>query len=154
MKKLAILFVLCVLAGVSIASACDACGSPFKAELFAVATVPNPEPAPKMLFVQDPAPAPAGWSGAFYYDLRSRQTSAVVMRPVTSFQNVLGTRLAVDLSAFAGVGLSDQAPLIGFALTKSFPLADRVSAAFGAGWTASQGKPTGLGVIASLSVRF
>ncbi len=105
------------------------------------------------LFVTTPAQEPVGYSGSFYYDLSTRQTSAVVLRTLTTFN--FGS-LTLDLDAFGGATLDDGDLLAGFLLGKRFRLdrESRLQAYVGSGIRVQEGKPVSGGFAVGLTVRF
>lgn len=94
------------------------------------------------------------WGASVYYDVRTRDISAVAMHRLTVFTGFLGHKdWSLDLDAFAGSTLAGK-PLGGFALGKRFPVANQIEAYFGVAAATSAGRATGAGLIGGLSVRF
>jgi hypothetical protein len=95
------------------------------------------------------------WSGAVYYDLKSRTSSAILTYPVTTFTRVFGTNLSLELLSFAGVTIEEQpSGLGGFIVGKSGKLADQITGFVGLGFPVIGNVPKSLGLAAGLSVKF
>lgn len=100
-----------------------------------------------------PAQPLSNWSGSLYYDLRTRVTSAVVLTEIAPI--TLHGKQVLSLSAFAGSQVRAGAtPVGGFALTRTWAIADQVGLTAGLGLSVSQGSPVGVGGIVGLSIRF
>jgi hypothetical protein len=109
---------------------------------------------PMRLSYQEEPPART-WSGAVYYDLKSRTSSAILTYPVTTFTRVFGTNLSLELLSFAGVTIEEQpSGLGGFIVGKSGKLADQITGFVGLGFPVIGNVPKSLGLAAGLSVKF
>lgn len=98
--------------------------------------------------------ASSTWSAAYWLGYH-RSPSAIVQYKLTTFTGLLGKpNWSVDLYSFAGAQLSDQSPLGGFDLGKSWSIASNVQGFLGAGFSVAAGKPSGFGLAAGLSVQF
>lgn len=93
------------------------------------------------------------WSMGIYWDLRTKTTSGIVLREVGKINRPFGSNLVLDVDAFAGSDL-DNNLLAGFAVGKSFSVAQNVDFKFSVAAATAQNKPTGAGLIAVLTWRF
>jgi hypothetical protein len=106
-----------------------------------------------LFFLATFASADTNWSGALYYNLKTRDSSVVALTKLTDFSRVLG-KFSLELDGFAGVALNGQLGVAGFTVGRSFPIADQVSAFAGAAVAVSSGRPVSVGFVAGVSVRF
>lgn len=113
-----------------------------------------------VLYLAAVAPAQsAGYSGAFYYDVRDHQTFAVVARPVTTVRDIrIGNvpKFSLDLVGFVGAGTKDGQMVGGFALTRTWHVAANFDLMLGAGFAVRQGDklPSSTGPMLGLKVTF
>lgn len=99
------------------------------------------------------APAPATWSGAFYYNAKHRKTSAVTLYQLKTFHEVFGFKgIDFQLKAMGGYGVEDATGQLGFSLVWEHALS-RESVGF-IGFAASADVkthlPVGFGIIAGI----
>jgi hypothetical protein len=110
---------------------------------------------PVTLSYQSEPPAPTTWSGAVYFDLKSKTSSAILTYPVTTFTRIFGTKLSLDLLSFAGVTIEEQpSGLAGFIIGKSGRIADQITGFVGLGFPVMGNVPKSLGIAAGISVKF
>ena len=85
----------------------------------------------------------------FLYDLGTRRTSAVVVRPLSTLTNVFGSGRAVTFGAFAGTD-SLGSLSSGFSGTMTFRFSDQADLVAGVGLLVAEDKRSRLGLFFGL----
>lgn len=103
--------------------------------------------------------APAAYcqelSGSLFamWDLRTKTTSFVALRPIGKIDRPLGLNIQLDVDGFAGADTTNNM-IGGFSVGKTFDLATNIQFKFALAATTSQSKPVGIGLIIGLGWRF
>lgn len=96
-------------------------------------------------------------AGFFTYDFKTHagQANAVILDKLTDFTHVLGGDHSIEFDAFTGVTISNKpSGISGFALGKTFRLADQVNAYAGGAVAIQAGAPVQFGIVAGIQVKF
>lgn len=106
-----------------------------------------------MLLTPALAQAQGNWSAAWF--IGRHNSGPVVQTTLTTISAILGhPKWSLDLGAFAGANWGTQTPFGGFDLTHQFNLAANVNGFAGLGWSVASGKPTDVGLVAGLAIKF
>lgn len=90
---------------------------------------------------------------AAYWDLRTKTAAGVVLRRIGLIKQPLGFDFDLEVDGFAGADM-DANILGGVSIGKTLHVAQNVDFKFGIAGTFSQNKPTGVGLLLGLGVRF
>lgn len=95
------------------------------------------------------------WGWSYYYDFKSKDSAAVITKPIFTATNLVGVKgLNMEIEGFGGVGLNGGKLIGGVAGIFRGKIADQVWLGVGPGVTTAAGKPLGFGVLGQISVKF